>query len=80
MENEEKLESLSKDKWWNRTEDTNWVMEGDMKIFDKRVLENMGTEIFEEMAIQEFSRTGERQGMHVKFQDNHIKCINSRIM
>lgn len=51
-----------------------------MKIFDKRVLENMGTEIFEEMAIQEFSRTGERQGMHVKFQDNHIKCINSRIM
>lgn len=46
MENQEKLESLSKDKWWNRTEDTNWGMEGDMKIFDKCVLENMGTNIW----------------------------------
>lgn len=55
-------------------------MEGDMKMFDICVLENMGTEIFEEMATREFSRTGERQSIHVKFQDNQIKCINSRMM
>lgn len=36
-----------------------------MKMFDIHILENKGTEVFQEMATQEFSRTGERQRMHV---------------